>query len=103
MSTVKKSRNLHISLCGTIAVLLAVLFIIPFYLLFINSVKSFKDIMLNTAAFPTTIVWSNYTEAWEVLDYPRSFTNSLVINILSNIGVLVIIIEHVNNSPCTKI
>jgi len=88
--TSRRNHYLQISLFGLILILLSLLFIMPFYLIVINSFKTFRDIMLDTAAFPKTIYWGNYTEAWKVLNYPRSFLNSFVITVLSNIGVLII-------------
>ncbi len=72
------------------AVIIALLFLVPFYFLLVNSVKSFAEILLDAAALPTKLVWGNYSKAWKVMDFPRAFGNSLFITIISNLGITVI-------------
>ncbi|MCD9022963.1 carbohydrate ABC transporter permease [Cohnella silvisoli] len=81
------SGMLILELC---AVLLGLLFLIPFYFLIANSVKSFAEILLDSAAWPTKFVWSNYTRAWEIMKFPRAFGNSLFITVISNLGLTLI-------------
>ncbi|TYS69804.1 carbohydrate ABC transporter permease [Sutcliffiella horikoshii] len=73
-----------------IGILLAILFLIPFYFVIINSVKSFSEILIDAAALPTEILFSNYAKVWEIIQFPRAFWNSLIITVLSNIGIVVI-------------
>jgi raffinose/stachyose/melibiose transport system permease protein len=71
-------------------ILLAILFLVPFYFVLINSVKSFSEILIDAAALPTEILFSNYAKVWEIIQFPRAFWNSLIITVLSNIGIVVI-------------
>ncbi|MFD2671364.1 carbohydrate ABC transporter permease [Marinicrinis sediminis] len=71
-----------------IGFVLAILFLFPFYFLVVNSVKSFRDIVANTANLPKEFIWSNYSQAWEIMQYPKAFTNSLLITVLSIIGII---------------
>ncbi|QFT90718.1 L-arabinose transport system permease protein AraQ [Bacillus sp. THAF10] len=73
-----------------LGILLGLLFLIPFYFVAINSVKSFSEILVDAAAFPTEILFSNYVKVWEIIQFPRAFWNSLVITVISNIGIVVI-------------
>lgn len=73
-----------------VGILLAILFLIPFYFVIINSVKSFSEILIDAAALPTEILFSNYAKVWEIIQFPRAFWNSLIITVLSNIGIVVI-------------
>ncbi|ART78132.1 carbohydrate ABC transporter permease [Sutcliffiella horikoshii] len=73
-----------------IGILLAILFLIPFYFVIINSVKSFSEILIDAAALPTEILFSNYAKVWEIIQFPRAFWNSLIITVLSNIGIVLI-------------
>ncbi|MCM3620159.1 carbohydrate ABC transporter permease [Sutcliffiella horikoshii] len=73
-----------------IGILLAIIFLIPFYFVIINSVKSFSEILIDAAALPTEILFSNYAKVWEIIQFPRAFWNSLIITVLSNIGIVVI-------------
>ncbi|TFE19766.1 carbohydrate ABC transporter permease [Cohnella luojiensis] len=72
------------------AVILALIFLVPFYFLLVNSVKSFAEILLDSAALPTKLVWENYSRAWEIMNFPRAFGNSIFITVISNIGLTVI-------------
>ncbi|AIQ11630.1 carbohydrate ABC transporter permease [Paenibacillus durus] len=65
------------------AVLLAVLFLAPFYLVLTNSVKTLKEILLDAASFPQLFHWSNYSDVWKVIDFPQAFMNSLQITAFS--------------------
>jgi raffinose/stachyose/melibiose transport system permease protein len=71
-------------------ILLAILFLVPFYFVLINSVKSFSEILIDAAALPTEILFSNYAKVWEIIQFPRAFWNSLIITVLSNIGIVLI-------------
>ncbi len=73
-----------------IGILLAIIFLIPFYFVIINSVKSFSEILIDAAALPTEILFSNYAKVWEIIQFPRAFWNSLIITVLSNTGIVVI-------------
>ncbi|AJY76174.1 carbohydrate ABC transporter permease [Paenibacillus beijingensis] len=73
-----------------IAILLALIFIAPFYFVFGNSVKSFAELLTNTASLPTSLHWDNYSRAWEALNFPLALRNSFVITVLSNIGLVFI-------------
>ncbi|CAM3683792.1 carbohydrate ABC transporter permease [Marinicrinis lubricantis] len=86
MST--KTYNARLLLLELVGVLLAILFLFPFYFLIVNSFKEFKDIVANTASFPDTFRWSNYSDAWTIMNYPRAFMNSLVITVISIIGIV---------------
>lgn len=71
-------------------VLLALIFLVPFYFLIVNSFKTFADLQVNTASLPTNFTLDNYTRVWSIIDFPKVFTNSLLITVLSNIGLAVI-------------
>lgn len=72
-----------------LAILLGVVFLVPFYYVISNSLKPFADILTNTSALPKALNFQNYVNAFEKLDFLNVFTNSLIITIASNI-VLVI-------------
>ncbi|MGF7045653.1 raffinose/stachyose/melibiose transport system permease protein [Paenibacillus sp. DS2015] len=63
--------------------LVALLFLVPFYFLFANSVKPFGDIMTNSASWPAVFQWENYTKAWELTRFPEAFANSFGITLVS--------------------
>jgi raffinose/stachyose/melibiose transport system permease protein len=73
-----------------VVIVFAVLYFVPFYFVLVNSVKSFGDLMRNTAGWPEVFMWSNYARVWEIMRYPLAFINSLAITVLANAGLVVI-------------
>ncbi|WP_342564387.1 carbohydrate ABC transporter permease [Paenibacillus sp. FSL R7-0345] len=65
-----------------IMILLALLFLSPFYFLLANSVKSFGEILSNAAAWPSEFVWSNYSQAWKLARFSEAFRNSIIITVI---------------------
>ncbi|WP_148295043.1 carbohydrate ABC transporter permease [Gracilibacillus boraciitolerans] len=72
------------------AILLALFFLVPFYFVVVNSVKSFSEILVDAAALPTEILFSNYANVWDVLNFPVAFMNSFLITIFSIAGIVLI-------------
>lgn len=72
------------------ALLFALLFLVPFYFAVINSFKSFGDLLVDSAGWPKAWHPENYTKAWNILKIPTVFTNSLIITVISNLGLVVI-------------
>jgi len=70
-------------------ILLGLIFLIPFYYVVSNSLKSFTEILTNTSALPKVFEFQNYVQAFEKLNYLKVFSNSLIITVASNL-VLVI-------------
>ena len=68
-----------------VMVIIALIFLAPFYFLLVNSVKSLGDIMINAANWPTSFNWDNYSKAWEATRFPQALGNSLIITIISNL------------------
>lgn len=70
--------------------LLAIVFLSPFYIVFTNSLKTSKGIFLKITSLPFGKYFnpSNYIEAFEKLDFLRSFLNSLFITVTSTIFIV---------------
>lgn len=73
-----------------LAIFMGLIFLVPFYFVLVNSVKSFGDLLSNAASWPQAFEWSNYTRVWEIMRFPEAFTNSLLITVFSNVGLIVI-------------
>jgi len=73
-----------------VAIALAIVFMIPFYFVLVNSVKPFAAILIDAAAWPEEFMFSNYARVWEIIQFPRAFMNSFVITTISNIGLVLI-------------
>lgn len=68
-----------------VLILIGLLFLVPFYFLISNSLKTFGEILSDAAALPSTIQWSNYKSGWEAINFPSAFKNSLIITVVSNV------------------
>ncbi|MGB3261617.1 carbohydrate ABC transporter permease [Paenisporosarcina sp.] len=72
-----------------LGIFLALLWIAPFYLMIVNSLKTKKEIFSNTLSLPEAFNLDNYKEAFERLDFVQTFFNSLIITTLSVIIIII--------------
>lgn len=68
--------------------LLLILYMTPFYLMFINSFKTRREIFANTTGLPEVWNFKNYLDAINRMDFISSFTNSMIITIGSVVLIL---------------
>lgn len=73
-----------------IGILAALLFIIPFYFVIANSMKTFSELLINSANLPKSLNFDNYVKAWGIIKFPKVFINSLFVTGASNLGLVVI-------------
>jgi len=71
-----------------VMVLASLLFLYPLFLAINNSFKSFGEVMRDVIALPKQIMFENYSYVWKFIDYPRLFTNNLVITVLGLAGIV---------------
>ncbi|GAB6992081.1 carbohydrate ABC transporter permease [Paenibacillus pini] len=72
-------------LTEVVMILVGLVFLVPFYFLFVNSVKTFGDLLSNSASWPKSFEWHNYSRAWSLTKFPSAFGNSLIITVISNL------------------
>lgn len=60
---------------------LLILYMAPFYLMFINSFKTRREIFANTTGLPDKWIFKNYLDAIKRMDMVSSFTNSMIITV----------------------
>lgn len=85
-----KSYRISTLITEIIMILLALVFLVPFYFLFVNSVKTFGDLLTNAASWPQAFEWGNYLRAWEITNFPKVLTNSLIVTVISNLLLVLI-------------
>ncbi|GAA0290735.1 raffinose/stachyose/melibiose transport system permease protein [Gracilibacillus halotolerans] len=83
---VKRRKNV---LLGIIAGTLALTWLLPFYLMIVNSFKTKRNIFTDTLGLPEEFTFENFTEAFQELQFIRTFLNSLFITTFS-IAVIII-------------
>ncbi|WP_042166044.1 carbohydrate ABC transporter permease [Paenibacillus gorillae] len=63
--------------------LLAVLFIFPLYVAVLMAFKSAKQTFDSFYAWPSSLDFSNFVQAWNTSEYPKAIFNSLIITVIS--------------------
>jgi raffinose/stachyose/melibiose transport system permease protein len=71
-------------------ILLAALFLVPFYFVVVNSMKTFGELVTNSANLPHSFYFDNYMKAWKIMKFPSAFLNSLLVTVFANIGLVLI-------------
>ncbi|MBK8137403.1 MAG: carbohydrate ABC transporter permease [Chloroflexi bacterium] len=84
----KQSRTASAIPSYTVLILLAVFAVAPLIVLGLNSVKSTAEISRNPVGFPETIVWQNFTDAWDQGNYATTIRNSIVLTASTIAGTL---------------
>ncbi|KYD08878.1 carbohydrate ABC transporter permease [Heyndrickxia sporothermodurans] len=82
----KKKKSFII---GTIGIILALLWLSPFYLMIINSFKTKREIFTDTLKLPEKFTFDNYIEAFNQLDFLKTLFNSILISV---VAVVIIVI-----------
>lgn len=83
----KSKRNLY--LIEFFGLLLALLWLSPFYLMIVNAFKTKREIFTDVLGLPNEYTMDNFVKAFADLDFMRSLFNSLVI---TGVAVSVIIL-----------
>jgi raffinose/stachyose/melibiose transport system permease protein len=87
---ISQRYRVHILLFEIIAVIVALLFLVPFYFVLVNSVKAIGAVLTEPSSLPKVWVWENYSKAWAIMSYPRVFMNSMIVVVFSVIGIILL-------------
>ncbi|MFB5676529.1 carbohydrate ABC transporter permease [Paenibacillus terreus] len=85
-----KSYRLGTFAAELVMIAVGLLFLVPFYFLAVNSVKTFGDLLMDSAAWPKAFEWNNYARAWSITRFPEVFWNSLLVTVFSNLLLVLI-------------
>ncbi|BCG57896.1 carbohydrate ABC transporter permease [Paenibacillus sp. URB8-2] len=69
---------------------LAVLFLAPLYLVFINAFKRYDEVLSSTASLPESFGLNNFITVWQQIHFPTAFLNSLTITVISVLCILLV-------------
>ncbi len=64
------------------------IFMYPIVLMIINSIKPFREVVMDVIAFPTKFAYENYTYVVKYINYPRLFLNNFLITSISIAGIV---------------
>lgn len=83
-----KKRTCLVILWIVIA-LVAAIYIYPIYLICINSIKSYQQVLVEVLSFPNPVEWSNYAYVMEKMKYGLLFRNNVIITTIGIVGIIV--------------
>jgi raffinose/stachyose/melibiose transport system permease protein len=86
----KKAYNFRVLLIELIMAVLALIFLSPFYFILVNSFKKLGEILVDAASIPHIFRFSNYTKAWDIINFPKVLFNSFSITTLSVICIVLL-------------
>lgn len=86
----RKIRALKLNLISLLMWGLIVLFLFPFYIIVINSFKSFSEIIQSNLGFPEIFHWENYLQAWVQSQFHIAAMNSLIYTYFSVMGIVLL-------------
>lgn len=73
-----------------VMILIAIIFLFPALVTFLNSFKTDAEIILNPVSLPATINFQNYRNAWKEMNFPVVLLNTLIITSLSTLGIIIV-------------
>lgn len=86
--TMKQKHGLEKGLVILILIITACVYIYPVFLMFMNSLKPFGEIVSDAIAFPTKLAWENYSYVIDKIDYYKLFMNNVVITVTGILGIV---------------
>lgn len=84
-----KSSKRKLYIIEILGILLALLWVAPFYLMIVNAFKSKREIFSGVLGLPETWTMANFVQAFIDLDFFRSLFNSVLITVVS-VGIIIL-------------
>lgn len=72
------------------ALAVGIVFVSPLYMVFVNSVKTVREIYLSPLGLPVEISWNNFGRVMEKINFGQALKNSLLFVVFGVAGLLVI-------------
>lgn len=85
---VKKKTNPNLVFLEVVLLIVGLLFIYPITLIYLNSVKPFKEIVVDVIALPKELTLDNFKHVFAATDFPRLFMNNILITVISLVGII---------------
>ena len=86
MAQRKKTKKIILTI---VMLILALIYIYPVFLMVINSVKPFGEVIMDVIALPSKIEWSNYTYVMDKMQYGKLFLNNVIITVIGIVGIII--------------
>jgi len=85
---IKTKKKISRIIFYIVLVLVAVIYIYPVFLMYMNSLKPFGEIVRDAIAFPTKPEWANYTYVIDKIKYFKLFGNNVLITVTGLAGII---------------
>lgn len=85
-----RNRNVAFIIIEIMMILFIMVFISPLLIILLNSFKSYKEILTNILSLPSVLLFENYVSAWNDMNYPRAFLNTLILTVGGVVGLIFI-------------
>ncbi len=86
--TRRQKKKLKMILAEIIMAFVALVYIYPVFLMFINSVKPFGEVVADVIALPKVLEWQNYKDVIGKMEYSRLFRNNVIITVIGILGIV---------------
>ncbi|MFA9463156.1 MAG: carbohydrate ABC transporter permease [Velocimicrobium sp.] len=84
----KTKRKMNKIILVVLVIAIALVYIYPVFLMFMNSFKPFGEIVSDAIAFPTKLAIENYSYVIDKIDYARLFMNNVIITVIGIVGIV---------------
>lgn len=89
MMTKRQKNKMQKVILEIFIIIIAILYLYPVLLMFINSVKPFGEVIADVIALPTKVEWQNYRDVIDKMNYGKLFLNNVVITVIGIVGIIV--------------
>lgn len=89
-TTSKGKFKISHCIASIIGIVMALIFLSPFYIIIVNSFKTKAELFQSTLAFPKSLIVNNFKDAYKELDFFNSLFHSLLITIVSVILIIIV-------------
>ena len=85
----KSRKKFRLIAVEVIMILVALVYIYPVYLMFMNSVKPFGEVVADVIKLPSKIEFQNYIDVIDKMHYQKLFLNNLIITSIGIVGIVI--------------
>ncbi|MCP1103004.1 raffinose/stachyose/melibiose transport system permease protein [Aequitasia blattaphilus] len=81
-------KKLKLVILAVVMGIIAIVYVYPVFLMFINSLKPFGEVVVDVIALPTKLEWANYTHVIDKMSYGKLFINNVMITAIGIVGIV---------------
>lgn len=86
--TMRQKKTTKKIILTVVMAFFALVYIYPVFLMFMNSVKPFGEVVMDVIALPSKMEWSNYSYVMDKMKYGKLFLNNVIITTIGIVGII---------------